>query len=189
MTETLAEPRATLADLHRYPDGKFELIDGRIQEFPMPGDAAARIGGNIYFLLRLFVMSRGRGQARPDSLDYALLRPLRSGRESFRPDASFYSRPPPADGREFVQGPPDLAVEVRSGADYGPDAERAIAAKVADYLEAGTAAVWDVDPQARTVTLHRRDRPGEPLVFRAGQAAHAEPAVPGWSVPVDDIFA
>ena len=51
----------------------------------------------------------------------------------------------------FVEGAPTLAVEVRSEGDYGASAERDMAAKRADYFEAGTLVVWDVDPEAEVV--------------------------------------
>jgi len=44
-----------------------------------------------------------------------------------------------------VQGAPIFAVEVRSENDYGPAAERAMAAKRTDYFACGTLVVWDVD--------------------------------------------
>lgn len=88
----------------------------------------------------------------------------------------------------FVPGPPDFAAEVRSEGDYGPTAEAEMAAKRADYFEAGTLVVWDVDPVARVV---RRYRPGEaaPVVFGAGEQADAEPAVPGWRLAIDWLIA
>jgi hypothetical protein len=30
--------------------------------------------------------------------------------------------------------------------------------------------------------------PKHPLIFRRGDVADAEPAVPGWQMPVDDLF-
>ena len=81
-----------------------------------------------------------------------------------------------------------FAVEVRSENDYGPAAEREIAAKRADYFAAGTLVVWDVDPVAELIHVYRSDRPDEPHDLRPGQIAEAEPAVPGWRVAVDDIF-
>ena len=39
---------------------------------------------------------------------------------------------------KFFQGAPVFAVEVRSEGDYGPRAEREMAAKRADYFAAGT---------------------------------------------------
>ena len=47
---------------------------------------------------------------------------------------------------KFVEGTPTLAVEVRSEEDYGPTAESEMAEKRADYFEAGTLVVWDVNP-------------------------------------------
>lgn len=88
----------------------------------------------------------------------------------------------------FIPGPPTLAVEVRSEDDSGPAAEEEMAAKRADYLDAGTAVVWDVDPLAACVRVFRCDSPGSPEVFQRGQVADAEPAVPGWRLAVDAIF-
>ncbi|MGL6095640.1 MAG: Uma2 family endonuclease [Fimbriiglobus sp.] len=110
---------------------------------------------------------------------------LPSGRESFSPDASYYTGPVPANPIRFVDGPPDFAAEVRSRNDYGPAADAEMAAKRADYFLAGTKVVWDVDPVAGTVTAYQFDAPEAPTVFGHGAAAHAEPAVPGWAVAVD----
>jgi Uma2 family endonuclease len=82
-----------------------------------------------------------------------------------------------------------LAVEVRSENDYGDLAEVTLAAKRADYFEAGTLVVWDVDPIADQILKYRFDAPEQPIVFKRGQVADAEPAVPGWTVRVDAIFA
>jgi Uma2 family endonuclease len=90
---------------------------------------------------------------------------------------------------KFIEGTPTFAVEVRSEGDYTPAAQREMVAKRADYFEAGTLAVWDVDPMAQTVTLYSSTAPTQPIVFRAGDLAHAEPAVPGWTVAVSEIFA
>jgi Uma2 family endonuclease len=114
---------------------------------------------------------------------------LSSGRESFSPDVSFYWGPLPANLMRFVEGPPTFAVEVRSENDYTPSAEVDIEAKRADYFAAGTLAVWDVDPVAETVDCYLARSPTVPVRFVRGQTADAGPAVPGWSVPVDEVFA
>jgi Uma2 family endonuclease len=49
--------------------------------------------------------------------------------------------------------------------------------------------VWDVDPLAETVTVYRAANPTQRDVFRRGQIADAEPAVPGWRIAVDEVFA
>jgi Uma2 family endonuclease len=82
------------------------------------------------------------------------------------------------------------AVEVRSEHDYGPAAERAMRDKRADYFACGTLVVWDVDLQSEDVIKsYKASDPDNPVIFRRGDMAHAEPAVPGWQMPVDDLFA
>ena len=92
---------------------------------------------------------------------------------------------------KFFQGAPTFAVEVRSAGDYGPAAEREMAAKRADYFAAGTLVVWDVDLLSADVVRMFRDGDSEQpaAVYRRGETAQAEPAVPGWTMPVDDLFA
>jgi Uma2 family endonuclease len=114
---------------------------------------------------------------------------LPSGRESFSPDASYYAGPMPANPMRFIEGPPTLAVEVRSENDYGPTAEAEMAEKREDYFAAGTLVVWDVDTVAERINVYRADQPAQPVTFQRGQTAEAEPAVPEWRVSVDWIFA
>ncbi len=115
--------------------------------------------------------------------------PLASGRESFSPDTSYFLGPFPANVMRFLEGPPTLAVEVRSENDYGNAAEEEMAAKRADYFEAGTAVVWDVDPVNDRILKYRADAPDQPEVFVRGQEADAEPAVPGWRLALDQVLA
>jgi Uma2 family endonuclease len=90
---------------------------------------------------------------------------------------------------KFFQGAPRFAVEVRSEYDYGPRAEKKLAAKRADYFAAGTLVVWDVDLLSDDVVkVYRSTDPDTPVVYRRGDTAEAEPAVPGWTFAVDDLF-
>ncbi len=82
-----------------------------------------------------------------------------------------------------------FAVEVRSDGDYGLAAERAMAAKRAAYFAAGTPVVWDVDVlEEQLIRVYRASDSATPTVYRRGNIAQAEPALPGWSMPVDDLF-
>jgi len=92
-------------------------------------------------------------------------------------------------GMKFFEGAPVFAAEVRSENDYGAQAEREIAQKIADYFAAGTQVVWDVDLLgADTVKVYRASDPNNPTIYRRGETAEAEPAVPGWTMPVDELF-
>ena len=185
----LPEPQtmATIDDLYRV-EGKAELIGGRIVRFMATGRLPNRVAARIFRSLDDYAEATGLGETYTDSMGFAVPE-LASGRESFSPDVSYYVGPFPANPMRFIDGPPTFAVEVRSENDYGLAAEDEMAAKRADYFEAGTPVVWDVDPEAETVAVYRAGAPTAPVICRRGQEADAEPAVPGWRVAVDRIFA
>ena len=89
----------------------------------------------------------------------------------------------------FLEGAPVFAVEVRSEFDYGKKAESAIARKRSDYFAAGTLVLWEVDLLGTdTVKVYRASDPTQPTIYHRGETAEAEPAVPGWTMPVDELF-
>jgi Uma2 family endonuclease len=89
----------------------------------------------------------------------------------------------------FLEGAPVFAVEIRSEHDYGPAVEAAIVQKRADYFAAGTLVVWDVDLLSPDVVkVYRASDPNNPTIYRRGEMAEAEPALPGWRMPVDELF-
>jgi Uma2 family endonuclease len=182
-----APPRATLDDLYR-TEGKAELIGGRIVQHMATGMRPSEVAGNIYVSLRGHARQTGRGRAFTDNLGYTVPE-LPSGRESFSADTSYYDGPLPTNPMRFIEGPPTFAVEVRSENSYGPAAEAELLAKRADYFQAGTRVVWDVDPQAETISCYRGDAQTPAAVFRRGDTADAETAVPGWRIAVDEVFA
>ena len=182
----IVQRRATLDDLARV-HGKAELVGGKVVEFMPTGRRPSRVAGRIFRRLDDYAEQVGCGEAHGDNVGYAIPE-LPSGRESFSPDASYYDGPPQANDMRFIDGPPTFAVEVRSQNDYGPAADAEYAAKRADYFRAGTRAVWDVDPVARTVTRYSADAPNQPVTFRVGEQADAEPALPGWRVAVAELF-
>lgn len=66
---------------------------------------------------------------------------------------------------------------------------RAKVEAIKDYFDAGTQVVWDVDVvQEGVVRIYRADGSEHPTVYRRGEVAEAEPAVPGWTMPVNDLF-
>jgi len=106
---------------------------------------------------------------------------------NFQPDAAYYIGP--RTGGKFLEGSPIFAVEVRIEGDYGPGAEREMAAKRHDCFAAGAQVVWGVDvPRSEVVGVYRAINPESPKVYRRGELAEAEPAVPGWTMPVEDLF-
>lgn len=175
----------TLDDLKREP-GKAELIGGRIVRLMSTGLWPGMIAGNIYSALRAFAKASQRGVALGDNVGFVVAQ-LTSKRESFAPDVSYTDNPTQQDIADFVRGAPTFAVEVRSKGDYGPAAEIEMAAKREDYFEAGTKVVWDVDFKCECIRVYTSPS-NSPISFARGQIADAEPAVPGWRMPVDAVF-
>lgn len=186
VTTPRSVPRATLAELAQVP-GKAELIGGRIVHLMPTGHRPNLVAFRIARSLDDLVRAEGRGVAYTDNMGFAVAE-LSSGRQTFSPDASYYDGPLPANDMDFVEGAPTFAVEVRSKGDYGDAAEAELAAKRADYFQAGTLVVWDVDPRAECVRAYRAVAPDRHVASFKGQLAHAEPAIPGWRMVVDDIF-
>ncbi len=174
---------ATIADLYKIKQ-KAELVNGEIILMPPTGDSLNRAGGSIYISLRQHERSVPQGRAYTDSIGYSVDLP---GRKSFSPDASFHIGP--SAGMKFIKGAPVFAVEVRSENDYGPKMERKIKDKIADYFAAGTLVVWDVDLlDTDMVRVYRANAPETPTIYRRGEMTEAEPALPGWKIPVSDLF-
>lgn len=179
------QTRATIDDLYNLPaDAKAELVDGKLVLLMPTGGAPGYAGDEIFASLREYARRTRHGRAVSDNKGFRVALP---NRESFSPDAAFYVGPNP--GMKFYEGAPIFAAEVRSERDYGADAELALARKRADYFAAGTLVVWDVDLLgAAVVRSYRASAPEQPLTFGRDDIAHAEPAVPGWSLPVADLF-
>ncbi len=187
MSSATVKGTATLDDLYKV-EGKAELIAGRVVHFMPTGFWPGEVSVGIYLSLKLHARGTNRGHATPDNVGYAI-RELPSGRESFSPDAAFFDGSIPDKWMRFIEGAPTFAAEVRSEGDYGPAADRDYTIKRADYFQAGTLVVWDVDPRTECVRSYRAETPDQPMTFRKGQVADAELAVPGWRMAVDDIFA
>ena len=80
----------------------------------MPGRASL----NIVLSLLQYERRTKAGYAFPDNVGFKANLPTR---ESFSPDAAFYTGKPT--GMKFLEHAPAFAAEVRSEGDYGPAAE------------------------------------------------------------------
>ena len=175
--------QATIEDLYQV-EGKAELVDGEIVLMAPTGFWPSHAASEIFVSLRAHAQQTKSGYAVTDNAGFRVNLPNRG---SFSPDAAFYTGKPT--GMKFFEGAPVFAVEVRSESDYGSRAEAKMAKKRGDYFAAGTLCVWDVDLQSPDVikAYHFSD-PENPIIFHRGDVADAGKAVPGWSMPVDDLF-
>ena len=175
--------QATIEDLYKV-EGKAELVNGEIVHMSPTGQMLHYAAREITYSLREYEMRARRGYAVGDNAAFVVNLP---SRKSFSPDAAFYIGE--LSGMKFFTGAPVFAAEVRGESDYGPAAEKRMAAKRADYFAAGTLVVWDVDLlNDIVIRVYRSDNPASPAVYHRGDIAEAEPALPNWSMPVNDLF-
>jgi Uma2 family endonuclease len=88
-----------------------------------------------------------------------------------------------SDETTLVEGVPVLVVEILSPNDTHEQVDE----KTDDYLQAGMALVWVIDPHDRTVLIYRRGE--EPALVNVRQELSGDPQLPGFRVPVAQIFA
>lgn len=173
---------ATIEDLYKV-EGKAELVNGEIILMSPTGILPGYAGDEIFSSLREYSKRHKVGIAVGDNKAFVVNLPHR---KSFSPDVALWVGPLTM---KFADGAPIFAVEVRSEGDYGPRAERQMAKKRADYFAAGTLVVWDVDILSdEVVRVYRAGDPESATIYRRGEVAEAEPAVPGWTMAVDDLF-
>ncbi len=159
---------------HDYPIGS-ELIDG-VVHMNDPGFRHQLICSRIYDALMLW-SHREEGTGRPGWGGNWVL----SDRNVFKPDVWWTSSPPTGTRND---GPPDLAVEVRSPGTWHRDIGR----KLDRYRAAGTKELWLVDTPASTVLVYRVGAFAEALEIGPGEQL-TNPLLPGFTLPIDELFA
>jgi Uma2 family endonuclease len=179
----------TAEELLALPDDGIEreLIRGELREYPMTTRSAphclamTNLAGLLYIWLKQQPRPRGRlytGDVRvrvhrdPDTfvgIDLAYISAELAERTA--KDALFFD------------GLPLLTIEVLSPT----DTIEGITDKTDAYLEAGVPLVWEVNPFTEVVAVYRPGVP--PEHFNVTQELTAEPHLPGFRVPVAEIFA
>ena len=171
--------------LHLPGDGwRHALVEGELQRMTPAGFDHGAVVMNVAAPLAQYVRRRGLGVVCGAETGFVL---ARRPDTVLAPDAAFVRRERiPASGRPsaFWEGAPDLAVEVVSPGDTRPE----VAAKVASWLAAGTRVVWVIDPGRRSVTVHEPGAPPRRLAADS-DVADGAPLVPGFRLPLADVFA
>jgi Uma2 family endonuclease len=172
----------TAGELERRPrdDSRYELVAGRLVRMSPSGCQHSGVVVHLLYLLEEHVRRTPVGRVLTD-LGFKLA----SRPDTVRaPDVAFVreDRWPSSPPKGFFDGPPDLAVEVRS-ADEGP---WDLLDKADEYLSRGVLVVVLVDPDERRVTCCRRLTP--PVALESDDRLDLDDVVAGFSCRVDDIF-
>lgn len=172
----------TAEDLLRTPGlGRCELVRGEVLMMSPAGEEHGWVVINVSAPLALHVKQHGLGRVYGAETGFTIARDPDTVRA---PDVAFVraERVGPWPGKKFFEGAPDLAVEVLSPEDRAGE----VLAKVHEWLDAGCRAVWLVDPETRTVTVYRSR--SQITTLRAPEELRGEDVVPGFCLPVADIF-
>lgn len=177
-TWTAAE-LAALHDSYRY-----ELVKGRlIQMAPTTADHGEMSLG-LGAALRYYADTHG-GHAYAAETGFNLTYPGEEEETVLGPDAAYiHDDVVPKDRHGFVGRPPDLAVEVVSPSQFGPEMQ----GKARLWLARGCKLVWIVWPDKRVIDVWR---PGDQKTHRTlhpGDDLDDEAILPGFHYPVVKVF-
>jgi Uma2 family endonuclease len=169
-------------DVHQNERLLCELVDGTLVEKPM-GYRESMIAGALIALLRAFVIPRNLGIVTGESGMMKLFAGLVR-----IPDVAYASwdRLP---GRKVPTEPvpslaPDLAVEVLSAG----NTPREMSRKRREYFDAGVRLVWIINLDDRTSSVYTA-ADQQPLIVSESQSLDGGEVLPGFTLPLRDLFA
>ena len=155
-----------------YPDRKFKPDSTGAPVEMSPDKIHGFVQGEILFHLKLWLQgSHWKYNAGTEIIH-------RLGDRVCLPDVALVR----SDAEAYPQEAPLLAVEVRSRQNTWRELRR----KAARYLEYGTAMVWLVDPEARTLELHQEN--AAPQMLADGDFIEGGATLPGFRAAVGDFF-
>src|SRR5262245_29590406 len=184
MSTVAATKVYTPEDLLRMPDGdRYELVDGQLLERTM-SFWSSYVAGVLYYRLHDYCKSHQLGWVVPEGTTYQCFPDAPA--KVRRADVSFVDKTrlsfAQATGEGHLKIAPDLAVEVISPNDLAYEVD----AKVGEFLAAGVRLVWVVNPEARTVEVHRPQGPG--AILRDPADLEGEDVLPGFRCRVGELF-
>ncbi len=181
---TILQPKVwTDEELLALPkDGnKYEVVKGILTMSPA-GFAHEFIGVRLIFALENFVRLHKLGVVLGSSLGCWM-----ENRDFLSPDVSFIAKERLKGQKhpteKFFDGAPDLAVEVLSPSER----VKRLHDKFVDYFANGCRLVWVINPKEKVVLVYHS--PQAYQLLREGDVISGETVVPGFTLPVSELFA
>ncbi len=183
-TETTIKPRLITAEEFEQfnPEWRYDLIEGELRQMPpMPGYEHGILTAEFALEAGNFVRQHQLGKCFAAETRFII---ERDPDTAIGPDWAFIARErlPHPTPKGFVPIAPDAVLEVRSPSDRQPE----VAKKIARWLRAGVRLVWELDPEARTLSIYRPDR--EPQRLGINDTLSGEEVLPGFSLPLRRLF-
>jgi len=182
---TAPEGTFTIEEFQRLPlEGRrWELLDGAVIQMEMHGARTSLLTGRLLVLIHQHVKEQGFGKTLGPGCGFRLWPDHETVRVTDI-SVTYHDRIPDKDAwDDYPRVAPDLTVEV-----FSPFERLATAiGRIAMFLQAGTRLIWFVAPETRTVMLFHPDI--APIMLEAGDTLEGGDVLPGFSVPVTEIFA
>lgn len=162
---------------------QLELFAGVLRARDGAGMIHGEVSMEILVSLARFVRDNGLGVVLPAPTHFVV---SRNPDTVLVADAAFVRSdrlPPRKEWDRVAQVPPELAVEVIDPRDLYDH----VVEKIACYQAAGVPLVWLVEPRRRLVAVYVLDQ--EPRTLREGDILDGGDVVPGFRLPVVNIFA
>jgi Uma2 family endonuclease len=169
-----------LLDAH-VPNNRTELVRGVLIVREPAGGRHGSVTMNLAIQLGIHVQRAGAGQVFAAETGFTLFRNPDTVRA---PDVAFVRRErlPEPIPMGFPELAPDLVVEVLSPGDRPGET----LAKVGDWLEAGAALIWVLDPERRLARIYRAD--GTESLLEGDDTLQGEDVLPAFSCPLAAIL-
>jgi Uma2 family endonuclease len=175
----IATKTPTVEEFLRSGDNdRSEYAQGEKWEKPLPNRDHSDIQANIISALVQYRRESGNGKPFPEWHH-------RFGPEDdkriYVPDVAFVRAPKHTQAPEYADRASDVMIEIVSPSQ---SASR-LTAKVEFYLQNGAGSVWVVDPEERRIDIYA---PGRPMRTYRENDVLIDPVLPGFELPLRDIF-
>jgi Uma2 family endonuclease len=185
-----AEPARWVADdLLKLPDDgwHYELVRGRLVRMAPTTWGHGRITNRLQRALDRYVELHRLGEIVPAETGFNLTMPGEPDDTVLAADIAFIraDRLPPPETDSFAALAPDLVVETASKGQHKPGMN----AKARLWLERGAQLVWVVWPRRRTVDVWQPGDITPRATLAMGDILDGGDALPGFSLPIADLFA
>ncbi len=173
----------TAEDFEKFdPEWRYDLIEGELERMPPPpGAEHGSLTMRLAWYSSGYVYDRRLGECFTAETRFVIERDLDT---VLAPDWAFVraDRLPPTLPKGMLELAPDIVLDVRSPSDRAPD----VARKVALWLRAGACLVWELDPDARVLTVHRAD--GSVSLVGVDGTLSGEDVLPGFQYALGELF-
>jgi Uma2 family endonuclease len=178
--------RLTVADLEQlqgilceaHLDYQLELVDGKIIIIGPSEIVSSEIGAELVRLLLNWVKPRKLGRVFESSGGFIL-----PNSNLTAPDVSFVTADRLKQSKRYLaELVPDIVVEIKSQSDR----LKPLREKIQSFIELGAKVGILIDPDKRTVTIYTPT--AEPVVLRDGDMISIPELLPGWEVPVTELW-